>query len=124
LLASTVIHRCSEWPPSASAAVSGRIVANFETAPVPRCDVVTAAFSLHHIAAPAAKRKVFAKVFRALRPGGLLVTADCATASSRRLQTRDMAGWRDHLAARLGRRAGATKLLKAWAAEGRGAALR
>ena len=92
------------------------VVANFETAPIPRCDVVTASFSLHHVAAPAAKRKVFAKVFRALRPGGLLVIADCATASSPRLQARDVAGWRDHLETHHGR-AGATKFLKAWARE-------
>jgi tRNA (cmo5U34)-methyltransferase len=92
------------------------VVANFETAPIPRCDVVTAAFSLHHIAAPSAKRQAFAKVFRALRPGGLFVIADCMTASSPRLQARDVADWQGHLAARHGR-ARAVKFLNAWAAE-------
>jgi|SRR5687768_13216708 len=93
------------------------VVANFETAPIARCDVVTAAFSLHHIAAPAAKRKVFTKAFRALRPGGLCVIADCMTASTPRLQARDMAGWRDHLAARHGR-AGATKVPQSMSGRG------
>jgi len=92
------------------------VVANFETAPIPACDVVTASFSLHHVAAPAAKRKVFAKVFHALRPGGVFVIADCATASSPRLQARDVANWRDHLAARHGR-GRASRFLKAWAEE-------
>ena len=92
------------------------VVANFETAPIPACDVVTASFSLHHITSPAAKRRLFTKVCKALRPGGLLVVADCATASSPRLQARDMAGWRAHLAMAHGR-AAAAKFLKAWAGE-------
>ncbi len=92
------------------------VVANFETAAIPRCDVVTASFALHHVASPAAKRKVFAKVFRAVRPGGLLVIADCMTASSPRLQARDMAEWRAHLEAHHGR-ARARKFLRAWAGE-------
>ena len=59
---------------------------------------------------------VFRKAFRALAPGGLLVDADCVTATSRRLQTRDMAAWRAHLAATHGP-AGATRFLRAWAGE-------
>lgn len=92
------------------------VVADFERASIPRCDVVTASFSLHHVASRAAKRRVLNKVFRALRPGGLLVIADCMTASSPRLQARDMAHWRAHLAVHHGR-AAAARFLKAWARE-------
>ncbi|MGD9902445.1 MAG: trans-aconitate 2-methyltransferase [Vicinamibacterales bacterium] len=91
-------------------------IADFEAAPLPACDIVTASFSLHHIATPAAKRRLFAKVYRALRPGGLLVIADCATASSPRLQEKDMAAWHAHLASTHGRGA-ASRHLKAWGGE-------
>lgn len=92
------------------------VVANFEAAAIPKCDVVTASFSLHHITTPAAKARVFAKAFEALAPGGMLVDADCATASSPILQRRDMAAWHAHLAAAHGK-AGATRFLRAWAGE-------
>ncbi len=92
------------------------VVANFEAAPIPRCDVVTASFSLHHVTTPAAKARVFAKAFRALAPGGMLIDADCATAASPVLRQRDMAAWHGHLASTHGK-AGATKFLRAWADE-------
>ncbi len=53
------------------------VVGNFESAPIPACDVITASFSLHHVASPEAKRAVFARAFASLRPGGMLVDADC-----------------------------------------------
>jgi tRNA (cmo5U34)-methyltransferase len=92
------------------------VVANFETAPIPRCDVVTASFSLHHIATPAAKRRLFGRAFRALAPGGLLIDADCVTASSPRLHRKYMAAWQAHLASTHGA-AGARRFLRAWAGE-------
>jgi tRNA (cmo5U34)-methyltransferase len=92
------------------------IVGNFETATIPACDVVTASFSLHHITTPAAKARVFRKAFHALAPGGLLIDADCVTATSTRLQKKDMAAWHAHLAATHGK-AGATRFLRAWAGE-------
>lgn len=92
------------------------VVGNFETALIPACDVVTASFSLHHIAAPAAKARVFAKAFAALRPGGLLIDADCTLNTDARLRARDHELWRRHLATTHGA-AGASKLLAAWAGE-------
>ena len=77
---------------------------------------MTASFSLHHVTTPAAKARVFAKAFRALAPGGMLVDADCATAASPVLRQRDMAAWHGHLASTHGK-AGATKFLRAWADE-------
>lgn len=92
------------------------IVGNFETTALPPCDVMTASFSLHHVATPAAKRRVFAKAFAALRPGGMLVDADCVLPVSARLQREAFAHWRAHLAASHGA-AGARKFLKAWEGE-------
>ncbi len=92
------------------------VVANFETTPLPACDVITASFSLHHVPVPAAKRAIFARAFAALRPGGVLVDADCLTSSDARLRARDHEEWRRHLATSHGR-AGAAKFLRAWAGE-------
>lgn len=87
--------------------------ADFERAALPRCDAVTASLALHHVATPAAKTRLFARVFRALQAGGVLVEADCLTASSPRLRRRDHEAWHSHLARTYGRR-GAANLLRAW----------
>lgn len=92
------------------------VVGNFESTPFPACDVVSASFSLHHVASPAVKQRIFRKAFAALRPGGMLVDADCMLAASPRLRARHHALWRDHLAAAHGA-AGAKKFLRAWAGE-------
>lgn len=92
------------------------VVGNFASTPIPACDVVTASFSLHHLASPAAKRAVFARAFAALRPGGMLIDADCVLNTDPRLQARDHDEWRRHLAATHGR-AGAARFLLAWAGE-------
>lgn len=92
------------------------VVDNFEAASLPACDVVTASFSLHHVATPDAKQRLFERVFAALRPGGLLVDADCVTAGGARLQKRDRAEWQAHLARTHGA-SGARKFLRAWADE-------
>ncbi len=92
------------------------VVGNFESSPIPACDVVTASFALHHVVAPEVKRAVFARAHRALRPGGMLIDADCLLHADPRLQQRDHAEWRRHLAVAHGR-AGAAKFLRAWAGE-------
>lgn len=92
------------------------IVGDFESTAFPACDVVTGSFSLHHIAAPATKRRVFEKAFAALRPGGVIIDADSMTKASPRLAARDIDEWRRHLASFHGA-AGARKFLRAWAGE-------
>ena len=92
------------------------VVANFEAAALPACDVITASFSLHHIARPATKKALFARAFAALGPGGMLIDADCLMNADARLQARDHDEWRRHLAATHGR-AGAARFLRAWAGE-------
>lgn len=92
------------------------VVAYFEQTPFPTCDVVTASFSLHHVADPAVKARIFAKAFAALRPGGLLVDADCMLAANAALRARHHDRWLRHLAVAHGL-AGARKFLRAWADE-------
>jgi tRNA (cmo5U34)-methyltransferase len=92
------------------------IVGNFESTPFPACDVVTASFALHHIATPAAKGRVFRRVFAALRPGGLLIDADSHLSSAPKLLKRDYDAWRAHLAATHGPN-GARRFMRAWAGE-------
>ena len=97
----------------------GRIAtirANFEKARIPRCDVITASFALHHI--PTARRKaaMYRRCFAALGPGGLLVNADCCLASTAKLQAAHRASWIAHLQ-RTCTRKKAEGFLKAWAKE-------
>jgi tRNA (cmo5U34)-methyltransferase len=92
------------------------VVADFERADIPACDVITASFSLHHVKTPDAKAALFARAYAALRPGGLLVDADCTLATNPHLQRRDHEDWRNHLAETHGT-AGARKFLRAWAGE-------
>jgi tRNA (cmo5U34)-methyltransferase len=92
------------------------VVGTLEAAPFPACDVVTASFSLHHIPSPAVKLRIFKRAYAALRPGGLLVDADCLLNDDPKLQARDHEIWRAHLAATHGA-AGARKFLEAWAGE-------
>ncbi len=88
----------------------------FQTANLPRCDAVTASFSLHHVRTRARKADVYRRVFRALRPGGLFVIADCCVAGRRDQRELDHAAWREHLQ-RAYPRPRAAAFLRAWAKE-------
>ena len=83
---------------------------------LPRCDGVTASFSLHHIRASKAKGALYARCFTALKRGGVLVNADCCLSSNPTLQARDRTAWHRHLMQSYGR-AGAERYLRAWAKE-------
>ena len=89
---------------------------DFLQVPLPRCDVVTASFSLHHIERRSAKAALYAKCFAALKPRGVFVNADCCLSSSDVLQKRDREAWHAHLASHYGR-AAAERYLRAWAKE-------
>ena len=89
---------------------------NFLSTPLPRCDVVVASLALHHVPTRRRKAALYARCFAALRPGGLLVNADCCTASEPRLQALDIATWTAHLQHSYSRvRAG--RFLRAWKRE-------
>ena len=89
---------------------------DFVKVALPRCDAVTSSFALHHIRTMRRKAAMYARCFAALRPGGMLVNADCCVASDPRLQAQDRSAWRAHLP-RDYSRARAERLLRAWAQE-------
>ena len=94
------------------------LVGDFVRTPLPTCDVVTAAFALHHVFSLDEKGALYQRAYDALRPGGLLVSADCVPPSSRALRVAGHAAWRDHLAKKYGK-ARAAGYLRTWAKEDR-----
>jgi trans-aconitate methyltransferase len=89
---------------------------NFELAKIPRCDVVSASFALHHIDAGRRKAAMYKRCFAALRDGGMLVSADCFLAASARLQREHREAWLRHLQ-RTYTRKKAENFLRTWAKE-------
>ena len=70
---------------------------NFESIELPRCDAVVACLALHHIPTRARRLRLFRRVFAALRPGGVLISADCYPEVNARLAAVDRASWLGHL---------------------------
>jgi ubiquinone/menaquinone biosynthesis C-methylase UbiE len=93
-------------------AVSG----DFLSVALPSSDAITASFALHHVRTGRRKAMFYARCFRALRPGGVLVNADCALSSSRVLQSRDREAWLEHLERSYSHRR-AEGFLRAWSHE-------
>ncbi|MGH7577391.1 MAG: methyltransferase domain-containing protein [Longimicrobiales bacterium] len=75
----------------------GFVRANFlETALAP-CDAIVTSLALHHIPTAEAKRAFYAACREALRPGGVLVSADCFTTREPRLAASQHDAWLSHL---------------------------
>lgn len=89
---------------------------NFELAAIPRCDVVSASFALHHVDTGRKKGALYRRCFNALRHGGMMVSADCFLASSARLQARHRDAWLAHLQKKFTRKK-AENFLRTWAKE-------
>jgi ubiquinone/menaquinone biosynthesis C-methylase UbiE len=89
---------------------------SFERVEIPASDAVTASLALHHIPSPARRLRLFRRLRRALRPGGVLIVADCYLASMTRIQAVDRAAWLAHLRQRYTARESAG-YLRAWARE-------
>ena len=89
---------------------------NFEQIRIPRCDVVSASFSLHHIPTGRRKAALYKRCFQSLRPGGMFVSADCYLASSATLRARHQETWLQHLQ-RVYTRRKAEHFLRTWARE-------
>jgi tRNA (cmo5U34)-methyltransferase len=89
---------------------------NFETVRIPRCDVISASFALHHVATDRRKAALYRRCFASLNRGGTFVSADCYLASSAKVQAHDREAWLDHLR-RTYSRAKAGGFLKTWAKE-------
>jgi tRNA (cmo5U34)-methyltransferase len=88
----------------------------FETVAFPRADAVVASLALHHIATTARRLAVYRRIYRALRPGGVFINADCTTADDASLSKQQERGWRDHLR-RTYTRVEASACLRAWSHE-------
>ncbi len=89
---------------------------DFERILIPRCDVVSASFSLHHIPTGGRKAALYKRCFASLRPGGMLVSADCYLAVDSKVRQRNREAWLDHLKRKYTPRK-AQNFLKTWAKE-------
>jgi SAM-dependent methyltransferase len=89
---------------------------NFELVRIPRCDVVSASFALHHIDAGRKKGALYKRAFNSLRDGGMIVSADCFLAASSKLRRRHRQAWLEHLQAKYTRKK-AEQFLRTWARE-------
>lgn len=92
------------------------VAGNFERTAIPRCDVISASFALHHIRTGRRKAAMYKRACQALRPGGMLVSADCCLASVKGLQESHRAAWLAHLQKRYSR-AKSEGYLRTWAKE-------
>ena len=88
----------------------------FENTPLPGADAVVSSLALHHIPTKAAKIAVYHRIHRALRPGGVLISADCCPAADARLRKMQESHWREHLC-RAYSTTEAKALLRAWSHE-------
>ena len=95
---------------------------SFERAVLPRCDAVVASLALHHIPTRARRLRLFRRIRAALRPGGVLISADCHPPVDRRLAAAARAAWLAHLE-RSYTPAAARRYLRTWAREDHYAAL-
>jgi len=70
---------------------------NFESIDLPRCDAIVACLALHHVPPGARRLRLFRRLRKAMRRGGVLVRADCYPAADPRLAAADRAAWVAHL---------------------------
>lgn len=75
----------------------GFVRADFLEATVPPCDAIVASLALHHIPTAETKRAFYASCREALRPGGVLVSADCFTAREPHVAASQRDAWLSHL---------------------------
>jgi SAM-dependent methyltransferase len=64
--------------------------------PFEPCDAFAASLSLHHIPTLEEKARLFRRAFEALRPGGVLVNADCCMPADPEEQAALYRHWADH----------------------------
>jgi tRNA (cmo5U34)-methyltransferase len=85
---------------AAGTRLDGRVRAiqgSFESIDLPPSDAIVACLALHHVPPGARARRLFRRLRRALRPGGVFVNADCFPASNARLAAADRGAWAAHL---------------------------
>jgi tRNA (cmo5U34)-methyltransferase len=90
---------------------------SFESTPLPACDALVASYALHHIRSTRAKQSFYTRCFRALRPGGVLVSGDCAPASTNQGFEQELDAWIAHMAPSCGGASGARRIFQSWGEE-------
>jgi len=89
---------------------------SFERAALPRCDAIVASLALHHLPTRARKLAVYRHSHAALRPGGVLINADCAPASDAGIAEMQQQAWHRHMRAAYSDRE-VERYFRAWAEE-------
>src|SRR5262245_60316797 len=90
---------------------------SFVTTRLPACDAIVASYAFHHVRSTREKLALYRRCFTALRPGGVLVSGDCATASTPGGAARDVTSWITHLALSSSGRTQARRIFESWADE-------
>jgi tRNA (cmo5U34)-methyltransferase len=88
----------------------------FGTVALPRCHAAIQSFALHHMPDRRRKLALYRRLFDALMPGGMLISADCHPGANPRLAAVHDEAWREHLR-QFYSRDEADAYLKAWASE-------
>lgn len=70
---------------------------DYSRTPLPKCDAIVATLALHHVHSVSAKRRLYRRCFRALRPGGVFASGDAFLSRSPALRRAEMEGWRAHM---------------------------
>ncbi len=89
---------------------------DFERIRIPRADVISASFALHHVPTGRRKAALYRRCISSLRHGGMFVSADCYLASSKDVQAANREAWLRHLQRSYTRRK-AEGFLRTWAKE-------
>lgn len=71
--------------------------ADFLQLDLPACDAIVACLSLHHVREPEEKRSFYGRCCEALRPSGVLVSADCFPGAEPALAAEHREAWLRHL---------------------------
>jgi tRNA (cmo5U34)-methyltransferase len=87
--------------------------------PLPACDAVVASLSLHHVPELPAKRALYTQIHAALRPGGVLLSADATVHEAGPEHVRVFGEWAAWMASRGIPEADARALFAQWAGEDR-----
>ena len=83
---------------------------------LPRCHAAIQSFALHHLPDRRRKLTLYRKLFDALMPGGMLISADCHPGADPRIAAVHDEAWRAHLQQFYSAEE-ADAYLKAWASE-------
>lgn len=73
------------------------LTGDFLETEIPRCDALVASVALHHVRTPDAKRAFYLKCADAIRPGGVLVSADCFPSRDPSAAAVQRTAWLAHL---------------------------